>query len=85
MSNVLIKGYQKIEENFLFDDYYFIEYVLAESKKQLGRMLGQFQYNLPGGVTINFDMLRSEGDERLKEVKQEIKDNTQPDFFLTFH
>lgn len=83
-TNLIALTYDKIPEDKLFDDVNFIDYVVAQSKIQLSRLLGTFQYNLPGGISINFSDIRSEGQEDLERIRQEISDSQTPDWFLTF-
>lgn len=84
-TSVMVSTYNKIDEQYLFDDNLFIDYVTAQSKIQLSRMLGFFQYNLPGGITINYDMLKSEGTDLLTEIKETIDSQNPPDWFITWH
>ena len=50
---------------------------------QLSRILGTFAFNLPGGITVNFDLIRSEGQEELQKIEEEIKGEEGMDFFFT--
>lgn len=66
----------------LYEDELFYRYVVAVAKAQLARLLGTFNYQLPGGVTINYDLLREEGRDTVQAIKEEIKGNSSMDFFL---
>ena len=83
--NVFIQTYAKIEENKLYDDWFFQRYVTAMAKVSLGRILGTFKFNLPGGIQVDSDGIKSEGEEELKEIKQRIDDENSPDWFFIFH
>ena len=50
---------------------------------QLARILGTFQFNLPGNITINYDMLASEGKEEHDAIIEEIKGDEGVDYFYT--
>ena len=82
---VFLRTYIEIPEESLFDDHYFIRYTTALAKKSLGRILGFFEYNLPGGITINSSDIKSEGEEELQQIIEEIKENDVPDWFMIFH
>lgn len=56
----------------LFDDDLFFRYCVAYCMKHMSRILGMFQYNLPGNVTVNYDMFAQWGDTELQEVKEEL-------------
>lgn len=83
--NVFIQTYAKIEENKLYDDWFFQRYVIAQAKISLGRILGTFKFNLPGGIEVDASGIKDEGNEELKEVKQRIDDENSPDWFFLFH
>ena len=83
--NVFIRTYVEIPEEALFEDWFFIRYVTAQVKMQLGRILGFFEYNLVGGVTINTSDIKSEGKEELDEIKQQIDDENSPSWFFMFN
>lgn len=83
--DVFIDTYIEIPEENLFEDWYFIRFVTATVKKALGRILGFFQYNLPGGISINASDIKSEGEDELRELKEEIQEQNAPDWFFTFH
>ena len=75
----------KIPLESLYEAEIFIRYVLADAKINLGRTLQVFNYNLPGGVQINFDGIKQDGVQELTEIKQQIQDENSPDWFLMFH
>jgi len=83
--NVFIQTYAKIEENKLYDDWFFQRYVTAQAKISLARTLGAFTFNLPGGIAVNGDWLRDEGKEELEQIKQRIDDENAPDWFFIYH
>jgi hypothetical protein len=73
-----------IPEEDAYEDTIVIKWMIAKSKISLARILGFFNYNLLGNVTINFDAIRSEGTEELNELKDKIKGDDTPDWFLMF-
>jgi len=83
--DVFLQTYVDIAEEKLFDDYQFRRWVAADAKVSLGKILGMFSYQLPGGVAINADNLVSEGKEEKELIKQEIQDENSPDFMFVFH
>ena len=83
--DVFLMTYIEIPEENLFEDWYFIRWCTATVKVALGRILGFFEYQLPGGVTVNSADIKSEGQEELDSIKQEIDEEQTPDFFFTFH
>ena len=63
------------------NDSDFQKYVKEKKKKQLGNLMGRFDYTLPGGVKFNYSDLVSQGTEEMKEVEEEIKNMSQVAFF----
>lgn len=61
-----------IEDCSLYSDDLFFRYCVAYCMKHMSRILGMFQYNLPGNVTINYDMYTQWGDSELQEIKEEM-------------
>lgn len=73
---------KKIPDEALFDDDYFLEYVVSKSMIQLGRILGTVQMPLIGNATIDFDSFKSDGKERLDALKELIKGEEGADYFF---
>lgn len=80
---VVFQIYATIPDCALYSDEAFIRYCIAQAKVQLGRIMGTFNYNLPGNITINYDMIMSEGKEELEAIVTEIKEDEGTDFFFT--
>jgi hypothetical protein len=83
--DVWLHCYTKIQEDKLFEDWTFQRYCTAQAKISLGRILTTFTYNLPGGIQINGDGIKSEGQEELAQILETIKDENAPDFMFVFH
>ena len=76
-------GYMKLPLEYLMKDEVFYRYVVAKAKIQLSRILGTFAFNLPGGITINYDLIRTEGQDEITKIEEEIKSDEGMDFFFT--
>ena len=75
----------KIPEEDFYEDPLVIKWMIARGKMQLARILGTFNYNLLGNVQINYSDIRSEGKEELDELKEKIKGDSPPDWFMMFN
>ena len=75
--------YAKIPLEHLMNDEIFYRYVVAKCKVQLSRILGTFDFNLPGGIKINYDLIRDEGKEEIEKIEEEVKNEEGMDFFFT--
>ena len=84
LKDLALLTYVKVDEDALFEDYLFIDYVRGLSLESMGRMMGVFDLNLPGNVKINSDMLRSQGREMVEEVKKKLEE-MQPSNFILYY
>lgn len=80
-----VQAMVKIPQEALYDDELFIRYLLADAKINLGRTLQVFNYNLPGGIQINFDGIKQDGLTEMEAVKAQIDGENTPDWFFQFH
>ena len=80
---VVLDIYSKIEDCHLFKDEIFFRYVAANAKIQVSRVLGTFNYQLPGNITIQYDLIRDEGKEELDYIRETIKEEDSADYFIT--
>jgi hypothetical protein len=83
--SVVLETFSKIEDYALFDDYYFLSWCTAQAKLSTARVMGQFDFNLPGGIKMNKEMFQQEGQEEMTALKQEILDLQPPDYFAMFN
>lgn len=75
--------YVKVPLEHLMKDEIFYRYVVAKCKIQLSRILGTFNFNLPGNIQINYDLIRTEGQDEITKIEEEIKGEEGMDFFFT--
>lgn len=84
-SSLYIVTMNTIPPEDFYEDPLVIKWFIAKCKMSLARILGTFNYNLLGNVTINYEMWRSEGKEELDEMKEKIKTDNVPDWFDFFN
>lgn len=83
--DVFIKSFGKIPLSKLYDDIYFLRWCTAEAKKSFGRIVSIYPFPLPGGVTINGDILKTEGEEEIQQLKEQMDAEQPCDWFLMYH
>jgi len=81
---VYIRAYVAIDEADLFEDYYFQRWCIACCKCQMHRVLKTFEYTTVGGVNIT-TMYGDQGKEEKESIKEYMKGQDQPDYFLMFN
>ena len=79
--HLVLEAYVNIPAENMFSDTYFTKYVTAWAKMQQGRLLGTFDFSLPGGVKYNHAEMISQGKEEMKEVEEDIKAMSTSSFF----
>lgn len=80
-----IRAYIDIPEESLYEDELFIRWTYAEAKINIGRLLGTFEYNLPGGVRVNYQNIQSLGTTEKTEILQQIRDENSASYFLQWN
>lgn len=81
-NHVVLEIYETIPDCALFADEIFFRYVAAKIMISLGQKLAIFGYNLPGGVSINADIIQSMGQDDLSQVIEEIKTDEGTDYMF---
>jgi hypothetical protein len=84
VESLFILSQVQIPDEDAFEDPLVLKWMIAQGKRSLGRILGAFNYQLLGNVTINFEQIRTEGNEELAELKEKIKTDDVADWFLLF-
>lgn len=79
---VVLEIYETLPDCALFADEIFFRYVAAKVMISLGQKLAIFGYNLPGGITINADIIQSMGQDELDKVIEEIKNDEGTDWMM---
>lgn len=83
--DVFLQTYIKISEEKLFEDWTFQRYCIAQAKISLGRILTMFEYNLPGGVSINGSDIKDEGKDEIEKILEMIDNENSPSWFFIYH
>ena len=81
--DLVLNLYKEVPVEYLYKDETFFDYVVAKAKTELSRILGTFQFNLVGNVTINYDLFKSEGEEKIQSIIDTIKSEEGTDWFFT--
>jgi hypothetical protein len=74
----------RVPDENAYDDPLVLKWMIAQGKRSLARILGAFNYQLIGNITINYEQFRTEGNEELQELKDKIKGDDVPDWFIMF-
>ena len=80
--HLVLETYVNVPLENLLADHYFLRYVTGWARVQLGRLLGAFNFQLPGGVTYNSSDLANDGKEEMNKVEEEIKNMSNASWFF---
>ena len=82
-SDVILDVLVRVPDCDLYNDDLFRRYVIADCKIQLRRILGSYNYNMPGNITINVDSIADDGKTEKEQVIQELKDMSGAWYIMT--
>ena len=80
--HTFVRAFVRIPDESLYEDELFVRYCLAKAKISLGKILQVFNYNLPGGITVNFDTIKQDGLAELELIMTQVDGENSPDWFL---
>jgi len=81
--DVILDVLVRVPDCDLYNDDLFRRYVIADCKIQLGRILGTFNYQMPGNISINVEAIANEGSTEKEQIIQELKDMSGAWYILT--
>ena len=81
-TNLMFDVYVRIEQEALFDNQLFKDYVTGLSRVRLGQALGMFTFNLPGGFAYNASDVITQGQAMVDKVVEKVKGETQSGWFF---
>ncbi len=80
-NDVIMEAYANIPQENLYRDDLFFRYVAGWAKKQMGNMVGRYDFTLPGSVKIMGADLVSQGDAEIAAVEEEVKGQSNSSWF----
>lgn len=85
MKAMVIKAAIKIPKDDLFNDEMFQRYVRAKAKIRLAHMLSAFEFQLPGGVKVNYQNMLATAEKEMDTVLEDMKGENTADWMLFYH
>lgn len=81
-SDLLLATMQRCKIQDLYNNYYFFRYVVCLCKRALSTIYGMFEFNLPGGISINYSTLSDQADSEIDKIDEWIQNNRACDYFF---
>ena len=82
-SSLVLQTWQRCKIQDLYNDYYFFRYCVCLGMRSMGQIMGMFEFKLPGGVTINSQMLADRAAEEMQTIFEWLQSNHSADYFFT--
>ena len=73
VESLMVLALVKIPDEDCYEDPIVLKWMIAQGKRSLAKILGAFNYQLLGNITINYQMYKEEGDAELQELKDYIR------------
>jgi hypothetical protein len=81
-TDMMLEVYSRIEEEELFDNVYFKQYLLGLSNMRMGQVLGRLNFNMPGNFQYNSADMISQGQEKMNAVIEKVRAETNTAWFI---
>lgn len=81
-SSLVLQTWQRCKIQDLYNDYYFFRYCVCLGMRSMGQIMGMFEFKLPGGVTINSQMLADRASEEMQTIYEWLISNHSADYFF---
>ena len=82
VSSLVLQTWQRCKIQDLYNDYYFFRYCVCLGMRSMGQIMGMFEFKLPGGVTINSQMLADRASEEMQTIYEWLIGNHSADYFF---
>lgn len=84
VESLFLLAMDRIPDEEAYEDPIVLKWMIARAKISLARILGTFNYQLAGNVTINYDAYRAEGQDEQTKLEEKIKGDDVADWFIFF-
>lgn len=81
-SNMMLDVYVRIEQEELFHNQLFKDYIVGLSRVRLGEALGRLNFNMPGNFQYNAADIISQGQDLLDKTTEKVKDTSPASSFF---
>jgi len=81
-TDLMLEVYNRIEEEEMFDNVYFKQYVIGLCQSRMGQALGRLSFNMPGNFQYNAADMISQGKEKMDAVIEKVRAETNTGWFI---
>lgn len=80
-SNLILDVFQRLKIQDLYKNYYFFRYCVCLGLRSMATIMGTFEFKLPGGITLNYQIWRDMANEEMQQIDEWIKANHAAGYF----
>ncbi len=82
-SDLVLEVGVRVPISEMYNDLLFKKHVKGKSLESLAKIIGTYDFKLVGGVAINWDGLKSDGEKMYENVEEEIKGYNSSSFIIS--
>lgn len=79
--DLILDVFQRLKLQDLYKNYYFFRYCVCLGLRSMATIMGTFEFKLPGGVTLNYQVWRDMASEEMQQIDEWIKSNHAVGYF----
>ena len=81
-ADLILQCFTRCKIQDLYKNYQFFRYCVCLGMRSMGQIMGMFEFKLPGGVTINAQMLADRASEEMQTIHEWLMGNHSADYFF---
>ncbi len=81
-TDLMLEVYSRIEEEEMFDNVYFKQYLIGLCQTRMGQAVGRFNFNMPGNFQYNAADMITQGQEKMNAVIEKVRAETNTGWFI---
>ena len=81
-SDLLLSVYKRLKIQDLYKSYYFFRYCVCLGLRSMATIMGTYEFKLPGGITLNYQVWRDQAQQEMDQIYEWIKGNHSADYFF---
>lgn len=81
-SDIMLQVYKRLKIQDLYKSYYFFRYCVCLGLRSMATIMGTYEFKLPGGITINYQVWRDQAEQEMDKIYEWMKENHSADYFF---
>lgn len=81
-ADLMLQCFRRLKIQDLYKNYYFFRFCVCLGLRSMGTIMGTFEFKLPGGITLNYQVWRDQADQELQQIEEWVNKNHSADYFF---